>query len=430
MRRISLCAVLLAGLAWPLAGCNRPPDPPVASKLLVRAESVRGETVQRRVSLVGTVLPFRESQVAAGAPGKVISCPVREGDVVGHEAVLAELRTVTLDIEIKAAEQLRDEKKERWQELNNGFRAEEKRKSAARKAAAAAAVKFAEAKETRLKDLYSQRKVTREELDEATSLAEQARQLLAEAAADVEEKSAGYVPEQIAQAKAAYEAQVQEVARLNDELTKRTVKAPFAGVVVKLLTEEGEWLPEGGPVATLIDLAQVEVVVNVEGRDVDLVRTGDTVQVVFAELEGEWSGEIVHFVPRADHLTGSRSFPVRVRVKNTFDGDVPRLKEGMLAQVTFEAAAKDALLVHKDAIVRTSGRPLVYKLDADDIARPVTVKEGETRGDYVEVAATELADDDRVVTEGAERLRPLQQVDVMQEAETNGANEQPVAAGG
>lgn len=421
--------VLTTVLAFIAAGCNRPPDPPVASKLLVKADKVRSESVQRRVTLVGTVLPFRESQVAAGAPGKVVKCPVREGDSVGPDAVLAELRTVTLDIEIKAAEQLRDEKKERWQELSKGFRAEEKTKSAARMAAAQAAMRFAEAKENRLKDLYEQRKVTREELDEATSLAEQARQLLAEAAADVEEKRAGYVPEQIAQAKAAFEAQVQEVARLGDERSKRTVKAPFPGVVVKLLTEEGEWLAEGGPVATLIDLKEVEVVVNVEGRDVGLVRTGDRVQVAFAELSQPLSGQIVQFVPRADHLTGSRSFPVRVRIQNRFEGDVPQLKEGMLAQVTFEEPAKDALLVHKDAIVRSSGAPLVYKLDKANVARPVTVTEGTTFGDYVAVQG-ELAQGDSVVTEGAERLRPLQEVEVMEEAAEESGDPMSAMVGG
>ena len=415
MRDRLLLLSLIALAAVLAAGCNRPPDTAAASTTLVRAEQVRGETVRRTVTLVGTVLPFRVSQVAASTPGKVVECPVREGTVVGHDATLARLRTETLDIEIKAAEQLRDEKQQRWKEMEKGFREEEKLKSAARKLAAEAAVKFAEAKEARLKDLFAQRKVTREELDEVVSTAEQARQILAEAAADLEEKNAGNTPEQVAQAKAAYEAQVQALALLNDQRTKHAITAPFPGVVVKLHTEEGQWLAEGGPVATLIDLEQVEVVVNVEGGHVDLVRLGATVMVAVPELESQLEGEVVYFVPRADHLTGSRGFPVRVRIKNEVHNGVPLLKEGMLAQVTLAGESHDALLVPKDAIVRSSGKPVVFKLDAAKKARPVTVTEGVSRGDYVEVSATELAESDLVVTEGAERLRPLQEVKVMEE---------------
>ena len=155
----------------------------------------------------------------------------------------------------------------------------------------------------------------------------------------------------------------------------------------------------------------------------------------------------MHIVPRANWPAGSRSFPVQVRIDNWGNAQgQPVLKEGMLARVTLQSPPRRVIKVHKDCIVRSSGKPVVFKIDkTDQRAAPIEIEPGEIVGDYVEVrrtkdpaasltgaaakpadpdtASTEplaIADGDWVVSEGAERLRAFQLVKVL-EAETRGA---------
>ena len=110
-------------------------------------------------------------------------------------------------------------------------------------------------------------------------------------------KSAGHRPEQVAQAQAAYEAQQQEVMRLQDELAKRQIKAPFDGFLVEKHIDVGEWVEQGGPVATLVNLSEIEVVINVEESYVGIARLNEQVQVRFDAVGETFPGEVVHIVP-------------------------------------------------------------------------------------------------------------------------------------
>ena len=106
-------------------------------------------------------------------------------------------------------------------------------------------------------------------------------------------------------------------------------------------TETGQWLAKGDTVVTLADLLdEVHVIANVDQRDLANVQIGAKVSVhVEGVVKQEWPGVVEAIIPRSEWATGSRSFPVKIVVKNdtlTIDGRVqPLLTEGMLAHVTF-----------------------------------------------------------------------------------------------
>ena len=189
--------------------------------------------------------------------------------------------------------------------------------------------------------------------------------------------------------------------------------APFAGFVTQRHTDVGQWVDEGGPVVTLICLDEVEVRVQVEEDAIGQIRLGQQVEIhVDALAQQSIGGVIRSVVPRAEWRQGSRSFPVIVRLPNTIESRQPKLKEGMLARVTFHGAPREVLLIDKDAIDRSSGRPLVYLVQADNRVRAVEVQEGMSQGQLVEVTGN-LQAGDRLVTEGVERLRPFQEVAIL-----------------
>ena len=137
----------------------------------------------------------------------------------------------------------------------------------------------------------------------------------------------------------------------------------------------------------------------------------------------DWDGKVVAIVPRSEWESGSRGFPVEVRLKNRFqeiDGQrLPMLKEGMMTEVTFEGPPVDAILVPKDALVRTSRGMILYVFDPDPqnansgTVRQLTVESGLSDGTEIQVLNEELQPGMHVVIEGAERLRPFQTVSVL-----------------
>ncbi len=408
--RNPLALVLFAALAACGGGCTKPAEqaPPKITYVRV-AQVVRGE-VAPEVELVGTVIPMEVSRVASGAAGQVLEFPFREGAMVTQGNRLAKLRDVTVNINLEAAKALLAEKEQYYQQLLAGYRDEEKQQAKARELAAAASLEYAEARLRRVQQLFARSAINKNDLDEAQSEAKQARQTLAEAQAQSALTQAGYRAEEIEQAKAARDGQRQAVLRLQDELAKHEIVAPFTGYLVQKHTDVGEWVTLGGQVATLVNLESVDVVVHVDESQVGMLRLGAPVHVRFDSQGEKFTGAIQFIVPRSNWQEGSRSFPVHVRVKNRIVNGLPALKEGMLGHVSLHGESHQATLVPKDAVVRSSGKPVVFIVGDDGKARPVDIVEGLTRDGFIEVSRGDLRPGQSLVTDGAERLRPFQAV--------------------
>jgi len=415
-RRHLAPAVLLVLVGFVLVGCaHSTTSDDLQTLAKVKVDRVRRQGVARRVALVGTVTPIDTSIVAAETSGVVRAYPNREGDYIRQGEALAELADATLLIELERAKALFRQEQEKFRELETGYRPEEISQAEAAMKAAEAAIHLAEAQEARLKDLEEKSigAITEQDMDQARFETEKARQDFIAAKADYELKVGGYREEVIAAAKASMDAAEQEVRRLEDEIRKHTVPAPFDGFLVVEHTDVGQWVDVGGPVATLARLDEVEIRVQVEESTIHLVRADDVVEVRIDALPGEtFDGKVTAIVPRADWQQGSRSFPVVVRVENRSDDGQPLLKEGMVARLSFVGKPEDSLMVHKDSIVRSTGVPTVFVVDDKGIVRLVPVVEGPSQGVYVAVEG-ELSDGDLVVTEGVERLRAFDRVAIL-----------------
>lgn len=409
----SLSCVACLGL---LCGCGRPPEQsggkPVSQ---VRVHLVQKAMISTEIPVVGTVVPVEISRVASGAAGNVVEFPLREGAYVEAGQEMAKLRDVTLKIEIAHARALAREKAQQYDEVVSGYRPEEIAQVEARMKAAAAANKFAQAALKRTMMLHEKGvgSVTLEQLEEAQALADESEQTHAEAAANYNLMMAGNRIEAIEAAKAAKEAQEQDVKRLEDELAKRTITAPFSGYIVQKHIDVGEWVEMGGMIATLAKLDEVEIIVNVEESSIHDVKVDQAVDVFVRAASPEpFSGAARYIVPKAQWEQGSRSFPVIIRVRNRIVDGHPQLKEGMTANVTFRGEPREAILVPKDAVVRSSGRPTVFVVEDGNRVRAEVVSEGITSGEFIEVFGN-IQEGDVVVTEGVERLRPFETVAIL-----------------
>ena len=103
-----------------------------------------------------------------------------------------------------------------------------------------------------------------------------------------------------------------DVERLELERSKKAVRAPFDGVVLKKTVDRGEWLSPGTAVGTLARDDTMDVIVEVPGDVVPFVSKGGSVQI--RATGKEIQGRVTAIVPRGEIST--RTFPVKIEVRN------------------------------------------------------------------------------------------------------------------
>jgi RND family efflux transporter MFP subunit len=341
-------AGLVAALVFPPVAAQGGPGPSP-----VRFTEVVTRDVRRAVTLTGTVESRDSSRVAAEVDGVVETITAREGDTVCKGAPLATLRRTNLELQLRAAEgQLKE---------------------------ARARLELADSNLARSRDLIDSGVISEREYDDAFSefTAWQGRN----------------------------DALTAQIDRIRVDLDRSTIRAPYAGVVVSEMTDLGQWVSVGSPVAEIVALDRLEVRVDVPARYFEGLRPGNVAQVKFESLPGvEVDGEVIAVIPRADPQ--ARTFPVKLRIRNPGG----RIGVGMLARVGLPLGeAYRATLVPKDAIVAQGPGRIVYRINGDDTVEMVGVQVGRGMGEWVVVDGP-LESGARVVTRGNERLRPGQAV--------------------
>jgi len=405
---------------------------------VVVAEVVE-EPVEQGEVFVGTVRPLKRSVIGSAVDGRVVEFPVNVGDRVEEGQPLAKLLTETISLEKAAAEAELELRKEELKELENGSLPEEIEQARARKEAASANKDYLAQRRNRMEKLRQGNAASEDVHQEAVSASLAADENFQAAKAAWELAVRGPRDEKIAQARSRVALQQAVVDRLADQLQKHTVITRFTGYVTAEHTEVGAWVSRGDPVAEVVALDTVEIEAFVLDRHVGFVELGEDVLVnVPALTDKVFTGKVSAVVPQADERT--RTFPVRVQVKNEIGGGGPVIKSGMLAQVTLQTGPKQqATLIPKDALVLGGPAPMVYVVvpaDPKDPKQlkvvPMPVEIGVATGDRLQVRPSAAArgaalkPGDQVVVLGNERLRPEQPV-IVTEVRTPGAGPAPAA---
>lgn len=237
-------------------------------------------------------------------------------------------------------------------------------------------------------------------LSEAKALVEQ-RRIEYEASRKLSDK--GFQSQtRLAEARAALEAAQALLRRIELDIERTEIRAPFDGVLQQRAVEVGDYVGIGDPVALFVDLDPIIAVAQVSEREISGVAQG---------IEGEArlvSGETVSGTLRyvsAVGEGGTRTFRVELELANPDK----RLAAGMTAEVrlplrTVEAHAMPASTLTLD----DEGVVGVKAVDTENRVRfhPVTVVADGADGIWV----TGLPKDVRVITVGQEFVLPGQTV--------------------
>jgi RND family efflux transporter MFP subunit len=192
-----------------------------------------------------------------------------------------------------------------------------------------------------------------------------------------------------------------DAARLNTELLKKDIRAPFSGIVIKKHVDRGEWLDKGSVIATLGKDDVVDIIVEVPESVIRYLKPGREVRINAGSRN--ITGKIITLIPRGD--TSTRTFPVKIRIENK-----SYLIEGMEARVQLPIGTKEeALMVPRDAVITVMGQTVVYTVnDSSFVMRAVRIVGYERM--TVGIQAEGLKEGMQVIIKGNERLRPGQPV--------------------
>jgi RND family efflux transporter MFP subunit len=154
-----------------------------------------------------------------------------------------------------------------------------------------------------------------------------------------------------------------ELERTRDDLRKKTIAAPFAGVLRSFRVEQGEYVREGQQLGELLDLETARVVIGLSDRQIVMVRSGQPVEVAVEAYPGEsFAGSILRVGAASD--PSSRKFPVEVELPNP-EG---RLLPGMIATVAFDLGGEQArTLIPREASVEEFGLRFVWVIEQEEL---------------------------------------------------------------
>ncbi len=320
--------------------------PPPAVVVLGKA---RAGTVAPHSEFVGTFYFPEVSEVSSEVSGRVEEVSFEEGDRVREGEPLVRLDREILEKTLAGARASREQNQAELEKARKDFR--------------------------RFESLYRQESVAESVYDEnrfrALSLERKADSLQA------------------------------EVERLEAELARKTIHAPFGGIIVEKKVDRGEWLSPGTVVGILARDDTMDAVVEVPGDILRYLTPGLSLPVRGGG--GEMEGKVIAVVPRGEVAT--RTFPVKIRVPNRL-----RLVEGMEARVDVPTGRKGrALLVSRDALVPQGEQMAVFTVEGG-AAKMIPVRVLRYLGAEVAVEGEGLSPGTPVVVKGNERLRPGQPV--------------------
>lgn len=312
---------LLIGLLLVLSfGCGSKEEPvtavvSAAPQTAIQAAVVEIAAVQVpvRVEVTGQVTAIYQATLSSRIQGTIDRLLVREGTKVSKGQTLLQLDSRDIQADL---------------------------------ARATAEVDNAKAQLTRMKTLYAQDAVSKQELENATR---------------------------------SYKVAEANRKAVVAQLSYTVVKAPFNGVITEKKVEAGELASPGQPLLQMEDPRQLRLEATVAEGDLKAVSLGDKIPIVIDALgAAPLHGVVSQILPSGDPQT--HTFMVKVDLPVTSG-----LKSGMFGRLQLDKGTVQTILVPASAIVERGELTSLFVVGADRIGRLRWAKVGRRFDQQVEI---------------------------------------------
>lgn len=390
--------------------------PPRQFEVVVGVTKPIRKNLEVKLAYTGDVLPDKQVAIFPKVSGYIRRIGAERGDLVmpGHPLVEIE------DTELQAAV---EQAKASVATADANLRVAHSNVGAARAAVANQEANLLRAKAVqendwrnyqRLQELHGRGLISAMERDNARTTADSSKASLAAAEAQVAVTRSQLETQEslvhLARAQLERERATLKIAQSN--LENARITAPFAGYISQRNLDPGAAVnaqaagTSTSSVGILIlqNIDVVKIQVEVQERDISLVRVGSTARVlVDAYPDKVFTARATRTVHALDPRT--RTLGLEMEITNTNH----LLKPGMYARVELLVATHPgALLVPGEAVRVEDGTPVLYLVQDGTVARRA-VAVGVTEGTLVEVTKG-LSGEEAVIVEGKELVREGQKV--------------------
>ena len=395
--------VLLCVLA---AGCR--PQAPVARDVVrpvkTMVVSVGADTLAR--TFPGKVEASKQVELTFQVPGLLVSLPVREGQKVAQNDVIAQLRQEDFQARLATLQGQLDRARADLQASRAGVRPEERQRLEAQVRSAEASLVNARTEYGRARQLLNSRTISRVEFDRAETTYRVAQENLEAARQTLDQSAVGREEDVLAR-----EAEVRglegRVVEANLQLADSTLRAPYDGVIAQRFVEQGQNVRAKQPVVKFQDIAEIDIAADIPESVMADIRAADIVGLVaeFSALPGRrFPVHLKEVAQRADPVTQTFSIRAAMLVPEGVN-----LLPGMTATVamTYRRASilGGRILVPIAAIFEAGpGQQAAWVFGPDQTVSRRPVKTGEARGGRIEIVDG-LQPGDRIAVAGVTFLR-------------------------
>ena len=192
---------------------------------------------------------------------------------------------------------------------------------------------------------------------------------------------------------------------LNIQKSKKTIKAPYSGVIVEKNINLDEWLNQGSQVATIVNTQELEIVFNLPIAFIGGLKDGDVYDINISDEIIK--AKLYAAIPSGDKLT--RTFPVRFKA----DAGDKFIFDGASAKISFAKESKiQALVINRDAVIKRFNMDVVFTV-VDGKAVMIPVKVITYFGLNAAITAEGLVENMPLVIKGNERVFPDMPVQIL-----------------
>lgn len=348
-------------LALVLSGCHGKVEPGVSEVKRqqvtgIKVEAIRPVEVEKYYETSGTVIAKSVSIISSRIMGTITSLKVKEGDRVRAGQLLLTVDDRDIRERVKAA-------REGYEEAKKGLEAAKENSD------------LVDITYRRYKNLYDEKALTGQELDQIRTRKKVADIDLEKAKAGVRRAEAGL-----------------REAEINEGFGQ--VTAPTAGIVTDKKTDAGSMAVPGSPLMSIEDNSSYRIEIKGNESLSGRISKGMKADVFVGALDGHFRGKVTEVVPSVD--PASRSFVVKISLSGR------GLRNGFYGRVSIPTGKKKALLVPSGAVVQRGELTGLYTVGSDNVVKYTLVRVGKTYGGKVEVLSG-IEAGDRVIVEGVDK---------------------------
>ncbi len=187
---------------------------------------------------------------------------------------------------------------------------------------------------------------------------------------------------------------------------KKSIQAPYNGIVVEKNIDLGEWVNAGTTVAKIVDISKAEITFNVPLNIVNGLSKNKVYDINVGDEV--LKAKLIAAIPSGDKLT--RTFPVKFKA----DLDKVFVFDGQEAKISLSKNGKiDGLILPRDAVIKRFGQNVVFSVNEKMMAQMIPVKIIGFVDNKVAIEAQGLVPGMDIVLKGNERVFPNTPVKVL-----------------